>query len=462
MPKTLYFWSDPYGGDDAYDTLENWWTNVEHTTPASVVEKFTVDFTGLTAAGLADKYFTCADRNGAVYIWFRLDGAGTDPAPGGRGIMVDILTGDGPSTIAANLQTALTNDEQFQYSTVLTNVVTVINTYLGARANAADGNTGASISTTQQGTSVLPGTGDTIEIDSDMTSGPSVAVTLAKANVNYGESDGLVGCTIDLTAISEDSELKSGGAISGGGVVARQTGGENNGLVLGDITGGINGLGGTVNGDMKGSAVSNYGIIVGDQSVGLSYGDSTIGSLSGGECDGHCLGDMTGGLLDFGGDVDGNMSDGECRAGCSVGSMSGGTNYGEVIGDMSGGVSIGATLHTVSGGTVTGGTVNGNVTGGTFDDDFSFVTSPSNVTNATMSGIEITADGVEVTFEVSANIEGSTFTAINGGSFVGTPGPGIATITTLLMGHGTRLEIGLMQMVVVRVRFQKTEQNWKF
>lgn len=42
------------------------------------------------ATGLAGKYFTFGNTSSACYVWFKVDGVGTDPAPGGFGIEVDL------------------------------------------------------------------------------------------------------------------------------------------------------------------------------------------------------------------------------------------------------------------------------------------------------------------------------------------------------------------------------------
>lgn len=42
------------------------------------------------ASGLAGKYFTIDTPSTAYYVWFKVDGVGTDPAPGGTGIEIDL------------------------------------------------------------------------------------------------------------------------------------------------------------------------------------------------------------------------------------------------------------------------------------------------------------------------------------------------------------------------------------
>ena len=42
------------------------------------------------------------------YVWFKIDGAGSDPAPGGTGIEVDLNSTDSAATVAFKIQLALT------------------------------------------------------------------------------------------------------------------------------------------------------------------------------------------------------------------------------------------------------------------------------------------------------------------------------------------------------------------
>lgn len=45
-----------------------------------------------SASGLAGKYFTISNPTTNYYVWFKVDGAGSDPAPGGTGIEIDLLS----------------------------------------------------------------------------------------------------------------------------------------------------------------------------------------------------------------------------------------------------------------------------------------------------------------------------------------------------------------------------------
>jgi hypothetical protein len=49
--------------------------------------------TSVTISGLASTYFTYTANATNYYVWFKYNGSGTDPAPGGTGIQIDLFTG---------------------------------------------------------------------------------------------------------------------------------------------------------------------------------------------------------------------------------------------------------------------------------------------------------------------------------------------------------------------------------
>ncbi len=62
------------------------------------------------AAITADSYFNFNATGGsptAFYVWYRKDGSGVDPAPGGTGIVVDIVTGDTAAQVCTKTVTAI-------------------------------------------------------------------------------------------------------------------------------------------------------------------------------------------------------------------------------------------------------------------------------------------------------------------------------------------------------------------
>lgn len=63
------------------------------------------------ATGLAGKYFTIASTTGSFYVWFKVDGAGSDPTPGGIGIQVDLFSAYVSETVALCIAEALSGHQ---------------------------------------------------------------------------------------------------------------------------------------------------------------------------------------------------------------------------------------------------------------------------------------------------------------------------------------------------------------
>lgn len=81
---------------------------------------------GVTYSFLQDKYFTFSSYNGSsipYYVWFKVDGGGTDPVPGGTGIPVNLNIDDNLVSIARKISSALNG---FQASSIQTTGVTAI------------------------------------------------------------------------------------------------------------------------------------------------------------------------------------------------------------------------------------------------------------------------------------------------------------------------------------------------
>lgn len=77
--------------------------------------------TAIAASGLAGKYFTFVngtDHVTAYYMWFRVDGAGADPAPGGTGIRVDLLSGWNAGDVQQVIREAMNGSQITTISTV--------------------------------------------------------------------------------------------------------------------------------------------------------------------------------------------------------------------------------------------------------------------------------------------------------------------------------------------------------
>lgn len=102
---------------------------------------------------LGGTYFTLNAANDLVkyYVWFNVDDASTDPAPSGLvGIEVPIAEDDSDDDVAAALAAALDAVPDFGAAAV-NEVVTVTNAADGVTSNAADVDSGVSITVTQQG-----------------------------------------------------------------------------------------------------------------------------------------------------------------------------------------------------------------------------------------------------------------------------------------------------------------------
>jgi hypothetical protein len=64
-----------------------------------------------TPAGLAGKYFTIDTPALAYYVWFKVDGAGSDPTPGGTGILVNLQSTYSAVEAAQHIAAALSGQQ---------------------------------------------------------------------------------------------------------------------------------------------------------------------------------------------------------------------------------------------------------------------------------------------------------------------------------------------------------------
>lgn len=119
----------------------------------AVAEVGLINLSGLTDTGLAGKYFTVDSPTTPYYVWFDLDNGSVDPAPIGKtGIEVNIASSDSDSAIAGKVQAVLNVHSAFS-ATVLAAAVSITNLVPGPVTNATAGDSGATVSTTTQGSS---------------------------------------------------------------------------------------------------------------------------------------------------------------------------------------------------------------------------------------------------------------------------------------------------------------------
>lgn len=93
----------------------------------------TTSITTTTPAGLAGKYWTInnAFNRGQYYVWYTVDGVGTDPMPANKtGLLVAVLSTDTDADVASKTVTVLNNTDVF-IATNLLNVITVHNIKYG-------------------------------------------------------------------------------------------------------------------------------------------------------------------------------------------------------------------------------------------------------------------------------------------------------------------------------------------
>jgi len=110
-----------------------------------------------TSGSLQSKYFTISGmgtdfEQNDYYVWIEVGGSGaTDPEPGGTGIKVSVATDASNSTVASAVSTALAAKDDFSTG-VSTATITVTNAVRGSVTDAADVDTGFTITTGTEGT----------------------------------------------------------------------------------------------------------------------------------------------------------------------------------------------------------------------------------------------------------------------------------------------------------------------
>lgn len=130
----FHVWPEGISADQSKITI----TTTQEGTGA-VPEIFTVACVAATRM-VGGQYFTFRDGGDLpFYAWYTIDAVGTDPAPGGTGIVVAILSTDTATDVATKTATAIDAHAAFLASSVTT-TVTVTNAVNGATTvNAANG-----------------------------------------------------------------------------------------------------------------------------------------------------------------------------------------------------------------------------------------------------------------------------------------------------------------------------------
>jgi hypothetical protein len=164
---TIVVVSTTYGNKTGQSAGDSGFTVTEHTAGA--------------ASALTGKYFILRDAGGTVGVWFDIGNEGT-AAPAGasgatRAIEVNtIARGATAAAVATALAAVLENDSKYAAVAADTKV-TVTQSELGVRVDAADGDTGFTFSTTTQGSAT--GAGPTGAIWAAIAAGRKVLVDIS-------------------------------------------------------------------------------------------------------------------------------------------------------------------------------------------------------------------------------------------------------------------------------------------
>lgn len=140
--------------------------------------------TAVAAASVpAGSYFTFYTYNGGstqYYCWFNKDGVGPDPAPGGTGIEVNIITGDTAAIVAQKVRTALNGWEVTSVQTVAASAIPAGSYFT---INATGGNYFVWYKKDGAGTKPTPG-GTGIEVDIAGTDTDTQVATKTQTKIN--------------------------------------------------------------------------------------------------------------------------------------------------------------------------------------------------------------------------------------------------------------------------------------
>ncbi len=117
-----------------------------------------VEATKVTAAAASTlsggEYFTLSSPSTDYYVWYKKDGAGADPTPGGTGIEVAILGTDSAAEVATKTAAAIAavgGGDVFDAPAPTGTTLTITNVVAGAATDSADNDTGFTLSTLTDG-----------------------------------------------------------------------------------------------------------------------------------------------------------------------------------------------------------------------------------------------------------------------------------------------------------------------
>jgi len=145
------------------------------------IEEF--QFTALQVNGnsLEGKYFTYSTPLPTnYYVWFTVNGVGTDPTPGGTGIKVALINGDSAAQVASETADAIDTDGDAIDSGTNPRIITL--DAAGSATNAAAGTSGFTVSVNTEGGEMLSVT---------LTSGGNGCTTTPTVDGNSGSSSSL-------------------------------------------------------------------------------------------------------------------------------------------------------------------------------------------------------------------------------------------------------------------------------
>ena len=182
------------GSPAEYTSLPNYTAAL---TPGAVPEQFTIT-TGAESTMATSQYFYVSSSGNTrqYYVWFQLNGVGTDPMPAANriGVQVNLTTGQTSAQVASAVSAALDGLVAGDFSaSASSNIVTVSNTSAGSCSPPSNQNVNApfAITVTQSGT----GVGNNVIHDGDNLTlaikelDEAIGAIIANAdNLNYDEA----------------------------------------------------------------------------------------------------------------------------------------------------------------------------------------------------------------------------------------------------------------------------------